>query len=166
MDFLSFLSKLIWPCFFIWLIIRYAGQIKEFLETLKQWKKFSAPGGIGFERIDQNITIASPQESPTKEVPDIREDLSPEARKVLSTLWKHQKEYFPDDTRKGRWSFVVPFGNPKLGDYLMGLGETLNKGLVTIDPKNGQCLLTDAGIYYCEHNQGKLLSDWNFERWK
>ena len=112
--------------------------------------------------------MTPPPEPTGKTFPELREELSDAAKKVISALWKHQKEYYPppDDTRKGRWSFIVGFGNPNYAGYLLGVGESLKKGLVTIDPQSGQCILTDAGIYCCESNQEKLFSDWDFEKWK
>jgi hypothetical protein len=137
MDLFTFLSKLIWPAIFVYVLIRYEGAIREFLGSLKDWAEISGPG-MGMKRKIQ----------------------------VISTLWKHQKEYYPDNPRKGRWSFMVGLGSPSFADYLIGVGQNLKKGLVTINPKDGQCLLTDAGIYYCEGNEGVLLNDWDYERWK
>jgi len=59
----------------------------------------------------------------------------------------------------------VGFGPPRYADFLIGVGTLLKKGLATIDPKSGQWILTEAGIYYCEHNEENLLKDWNFEKW-
>ena len=164
MDFWTFLSKLIWPGLLISILITYHEQIREFFGTLKEWKEISAPG-MGLKRKIQ-ASITEPPEPTGKKASESKEDLSLEAKEVISTLWKHQKEYYPDNPRKGRWSFVVALGGPNFADYLMGVGETFKKGLVTIDPKSGQCLLTDAGIYYCEHNEDKLLSEWDYDRWK
>ena len=66
---------------------------------------------------------------------------------------------------EGRWSFVVG-GGRYFSDFLMGVGEGLKKGLVAIDPQNGQFHLTIAGIDYCRRNKDQLLSDWNYEKWK
>jgi hypothetical protein len=164
MDLFTFLSKLIWPAIFVYVLIRYEGAIREFLGSLKDWAEISGPG-MGMKRKIQASTTAPPE--PTgKMKPETMEDLSLEAKKVISTLWKHQKEYYPDNPRKGRWSFMVGLGSPSFADYLIGVGQNLKKGLVTINPKDGQCLLTDAGIYYCEGNEGVLLNDWDYERWK
>lgn len=164
MDFWTFLSKLIWPGILIWILIKYEKQLREFFGTLKEWTEISAPG-MGLKRKAQASTTEPPEPTGKKAL-ELIEDLSLEAKEVISTLWKHQKQYFPDNPRKGRWSFLVGAGSSYFADYLMGVGESFKKGLVTIDPKSGQCLLTDAGIYYCESNQDKLLTEWDYERWK
>lgn len=164
MDIFTFISKFIWPGIIIWILIRYNQQIKEFFVTLKDWTEINAVG-VGLKRKSQASTT-DPPEPTGKGISESFESLPEEANKVVSTLWKHQKEYFGDNPRKGRWSFVVALGGPNFPDYLMGVGEGIKRGLVTIDPKSGQCLLTDAGVYYCEKNEEKLLREWNYEKWK
>ena len=167
MTFYGFLSSLIWAGLLFYVLRRYQEQIKNILETFKEWTQVNIGKWFGAKR-NSHAATTSPPEPTGKTLPELGEGISDETQKVVSTLWKHQKEYYPppDQTRKGRWSFIVGFGNPNYADYLLGVGEGLKKGLVTVDPRSGQCILTDAGIYYCEHNEGKLLSDWDFERWK
>jgi len=86
--------------------------------------------------------------------------------KVLSTLWKHQQQYYKGKDEKGRWSFIVGPTNPNYSDYALGVGETMKLGLTTISPNNGQSILTDAGIEYCKDPPNHLFPDWNYERWK
>jgi hypothetical protein len=158
----GFLSSLIWASILLYVLVKYAKQIKEILGTFTEFK---IGKWLGIKR-DSHAAVVPPPE-PTGKIPPVwKEELSEEAQKVISTLWKHQKEYFPDDPGRGRWSFILGIGNPHYADYLMGVGYNLKKGLVTIDPKSGHCFLTDEGIFYCVNNQEKLLSDWNYARWK
>jgi hypothetical protein len=93
--------------------------------------------------------------------------LSTDAKAVLSTLWKHQRDYYKDDHTKGRWSFGVTMGgSPLYIKYLRGVCELMEKGLVGISPQNGQSLLTDGGIEFCKVNPDEILTDWDFQRWK
>ena len=85
---------------------------------------------------------------------------------VLSTLWKHQQDYYGDDLSKGRWSFVVGPASPLFLQYMRGLSELMEKGLVLVLPTNGQAVLTDSGIHFCQENPEEILSDWSFKSWK
>jgi hypothetical protein len=169
MDFLTFLTKFIWPGIVFFILIKYRKQIGEFLTALKDWTKIVFPGGsVERENRESKITLPEPkvivsEESPQKLLPEDK-SLSPEATKVISTLWKHQQFYYTDHS-KGRWSFGVGFANLLYRDYLVGVGELIKKGLVTISLSNGQCLLTDAGVNFCKENPNKLSPDWNFDRW-
>ncbi len=73
--------------------------------------------------------------------------LSPEAKKILSTLWQHQKYHFGDDFSK-RWSFRILPNTEVYGTFMLGFAELLKLGLVGWTPKDGQALLIDKGIEY------------------
>lgn len=93
--------------------------------------------------------------------------LSNDAKAVLSTLWKHQRDYYKDDHTKGRWSFgVMMGGSPFYIKYLQGVCELMGRGLVGISPQNGQSLLTDEGIKFCKANPDEIPTDWDFQRWR
>jgi hypothetical protein len=92
--------------------------------------------------------------------------LSFAAKTVLSTLWKHQQTYYGDDLSKGRWSFMVGPGSPLFLQYMRGLSELMERGFVLVLPANGQAVLTDSGIHFCQENPGEILSDWSFKSWK
>ena len=91
--------------------------------------------------------------------------LSFAAKTVLSTLWKHQQTYYGDDPSKG-WSFAVGPASPLFLQYMRGLSELMEKGFVLVLPTNGQAVLTDSGINFCQENPGEILSDWSFKSWK
>jgi hypothetical protein len=136
MDWLTFLSKLIWPAIVVYVLLKYREPIGDFVGTLKDWTRIVFPGG-SVERENRESKI-TPKDFAKTHVPEfvkiqIPEDqtLSPEATKVLSTLWKHQVFYYPDDPKKGRWSFGVGFGNRLYQDYLVGIGDLIKRGLVT-----------------------------------
>jgi len=86
---------------------------------------------------------------------------------VLSTLWKHQQQYYGNDHSKGRWSFgVMMGGNPLYVKYIRGLCDLMRRGYVTISSQNGQCLLTDDGIRFSEVHSDQILPEWDFQNWK
>lgn len=87
--------------------------------------------------------------------------LSEEATKVLSTLWKHQQQYDPQF-----WGFVVGPGSPHYRTYAIGLGETMKLGLTVVSPENGMVFLTVEGIDYCKKNKDKMKDDWDYNRWQ
>lgn len=94
--------------------------------------------------------------------PDLEtKQLSDEALKVLSTLWKHQQQYDPK-----LWGFVVPPPSPHYRTYAIGVGETMRLGLTSVAPDSGMVFLTVDGIEYCKKNQAKLLEDWDYQRWQ
>jgi hypothetical protein len=144
----------------IFLILK--NQIIGLLETLKEWQEFKYKG-IEVRRQDRADTVNPPQPTGIR-IPESTEDLSLEAKMVLSTLWKHQQQYYTDHT-KGRWSFTVGTANPRYADYCIGVGQTLKKGLVIISSQNGQSLLTDGGISFCQEHPNMILPNWDFEKW-
>lgn len=162
MDWLTFLSKLVWPIFLAVILFTFKKATKEFLETLKEWTEIKYKG-VSMRRENRADQIEPPEETDIKAL-ESPTGLSIEARMVLSTLWKHQQEYYTDHT-KGRWSFTAGTSTSRFSDYLVGVGETMKRGLVAISAKNGQSVLTDAGILYCQEHPDQLLTDWNFGRW-
>jgi hypothetical protein len=92
--------------------------------------------------------------------------LSFAAKTVLSTLWKHQQTYYGNDLSKGRWSFAVGPASPLFLQYMRGVSELMERGFVLVLPTNGQAVLTDSGINFCQENPGEILSDWSFKSWK
>jgi hypothetical protein len=92
--------------------------------------------------------------------------LSFAAKTVLSTLWKHQQTYYGDDPSKGRWSFAVGPASPLFLQYMRGVSELMERGFALVLPTNGQAVLTDSGINFCQENPGEILSDWSFKSWK
>lgn len=86
----------------------------------------------------KQLTIPAPEAEP---------QLSPEAKKILATLWQRQKHHFGDDFSK-RWSFRILPNTDVYGTFMVGFAELLKLGLVGWTPKDGQALLIDKGIEY------------------
>ena len=162
MDWLTFVSKLIWQLVVIGILYFLRSQIMGLLETLKEWSEFKIKD-FWVKRRDRASKVGPPE--PTGTLAESIGTLPNEAKIVISTLWKHQQQYYTDHS-EGRWSFSVGIGNPKYADYLIGVGFGLKKGLVTISEQNGQSLLTDAGINFCLGHPDQLLPDWDFAKWK
>ncbi len=75
--------------------------------------------------------------------------LSPDAKKILATLWRYQKQRFKDDYTN-RWTFKLFPHSLQYTAYILGVGELLKIGLISISPKNEQCMLTNEGITFVE----------------
>ena len=108
----------------------------------------------------QSHSTGAVERAPTEE-----DKLSLDALKVLSTLWRHQKDYYGDKLTINRWTFAVGFGSVNYPEYVRGLGDLLRRGLVSISG-NGQSMLTDEGIKYCKIHEDEMLPDWHFDKWK
>jgi hypothetical protein len=89
-------------------------------------------------------------------------ELSDEALRMLSTLWRHQQQYDPQI-----WQFAVGPKSPHYRTYAIGLGDTMRLGLTTVSPDNGMVFLTVDGIEYSRRIQDKLSSiGWDYSRWQ
>ena len=55
-----------------------------------------------------------------------------------------------------RWTFAVGPLAPDYAAYLRGLAELVTAGLVAVSPENGQCLLTNEGLAYCNAHADEL----------
>ena len=113
------------------------------------FKSLEMPGGFKVEWQNQG-TIANPPR-PQSDVSDPKE-LSPDARKVLATLWQHQRFHLKDDYSR-RWTFVVSPGAVDFPNYLRGVGELVGNGLVSVVPETWHCALTNPGIQYCQKDK-------------
>jgi len=79
------------------------------------------------------------------------------AKKILKTLWRYQREYFGSDPRK-RWTFTVSPSAQDYAAFLHGLTELIDAALVSVNPQNNHCMLTNEGIRFCEQNETTLES--------
>jgi len=140
--------------------------IASLINRIKQvkWGKLEVIAGeVPKEQLTRIVVERIPAEPTARET---AKPLTNDAKAVLSTLWKHQQEYYKDDHTKGRWSFgVIMGGSPLYIRYLRGVCELMERGLVGISPQNGQSLLTDGGIQFCQNNPAQILTDWDFQRW-
>jgi len=110
--------------------------------------------------VDAKLAKAPP---PPEKSPPFK--LSFAAKTVLSTLWKHQQDYYGDDLSKGRWSFAVGPVSPLFLQYIRGLSDLMEKGFALVLPTNGQIVLTDSGILFCKDHPEEILLDWSFKSW-
>jgi hypothetical protein len=64
------------------------------------------------------------------------------------------------------WRFAVGPDNPNHKIYDKGVSETIQLGLTALYPEDRMTYLTPEGLAYCEANEDKLPTDWDFQRWK
>jgi hypothetical protein len=83
---------------------------------------------------------------------------STDERKIVATLWKYQKLHFPSDKSR-RWTFTVSQEAPDFPRFSRGLTELARKQLVAIAP-NGQVMLTNGGLAFCERNNADISTNW------
>jgi hypothetical protein len=74
-----------------------------------------------------------------------------EAKKILSTLWKHQDK----DNRQKRWTFTVLPGTADYSRFREGVDELFKHGFVTFTPE-GQVMLSDHGFDILSKDSTKL----------
>jgi len=117
------------------------------------FKKIRIPGVLEGETHDrsQGSTEKPPPPRQFERVPAVAEDVSSDARKILATLWRYQKQHFKEDYSK-RWTFAVFPSAPAYSSYLSGLAELLKRGMVVVSPQNQQCMLTNEGIAFIQRH--------------
>jgi hypothetical protein len=161
------LPTLLWGVLIFLIFYFLKSPIASLIDRIKQveWGKLKVIAGeVPQEQLIRIITEPTPTEAIGGEAV---KPLSNDAKAVLSTLWKHQRNYYKDDHAKGRWSFgVMMGGSPLYIKYLRGVCELMGRGMIGISPQNGQSLLTDEGIEFCKTNPDQILTDWDFQRWK
>lgn len=115
------------------------------------FKKLKIPGVLEGETHERTQGTTEkplpPKESPAT-LPQLKTTsptLSNNAKKILATLWKYQKQHFKDDYSR-RWTFKVFPHAYQYSSYLSGLSELIKLGLVVVSPENEQCMLTNEGI--------------------
>jgi len=151
------LSHLIWPkaaidSIFIALIVLAAiPWLAPLLRT------FELPGGFKFELLQQGTRDTSPPIQPPPILEPQPRGFSADARKILATLWKYQREYFGDKPTEKRWTFVVNPTAPVFSSYLSGLAELVRKGIAIVAPDNWHCMLTDVGLQYCRNHPNEVV---------
>ncbi len=77
------------------------------------------------------------------------------AKKILKTLWAHQK--VSPDRPAQRWAFRVPPDSPDSADFeaaVAGLHEV--NGLVGVSPQTGMVFLSDRGREFCEAHAAEI----------
>jgi hypothetical protein len=84
------------------------------------------------------------------------ESLPSDAKKILATLWKYQRKYFPDNVA-GRWTFAVQGTGTEMVRYASGLVLLYRYGFVGM-AANNQAALTDAGFNYCQQHSADVAN--------
>lgn len=93
-------------------------------------KKISPLVNVNFQAIDADV-------------------ISTEATRVLATLAIYQAKHFGTDP-SNRWTFAVSPTASVYPQYLKGVSELVSLGLVAVNPKDYQVLLTNIGLQYTE----------------
>lgn len=105
-----------------------------------QWLRDSQPRAQ-----DTTANPLPPQSSATAE--PLEGAMSKEAKRILRTLWRYQKQVCGEGYNK-RWTFGVHPLSPDYATYLRGLSEVVQHGFVAVSPENYQCMLTNEGIQH------------------
>ena len=115
------------------------------------FKKLKIPGVLEGETHERTQGTTErplpPKESPVTSL----QSLSDDAKKILATLWKYQKQHFKDEYSR-RWTFRVFPNAYQYSSYLSGISELIKSGLVVVSPENEQCMLTNEGISFIVRN--------------
>jgi len=120
------------------------------------FKKLKIPGVLEGETYGIQGTTEQPL--PPKEsletLPQLNKTsltVSKDAKKILATLWKYQKQQFKEDYSK-RWTFRLFPRAYQYSSYLAGVSELIKLGLIVVSPEDEQCMLTNEGINFIENN--------------
>lgn len=116
------------------------------------FKKIKLPGGFEYESRGRKQGVTDNPPPPVNDIaPVVGNQMSSEAKKILATLWRYQKQNFKDDYSK-RWTFLIYPDSVGFAQYLKGVAELVDRGLITVRSDNNQVLLTNNGIHYVEQN--------------
>lgn len=137
----------IWPKIFIdeKVLILLAMAILPWLTPFFKKFKFGPVEGETHERTQGMTNKPQPPKDSSSSNQEQKNGLSADAKKILATLWKYQKQTFEDNKIK-RWTFRLFPNATMYPNYLAGLSELLKLGLVSIATENEQCMLTNEGI--------------------
>ena len=164
-----FISRSAWPNLFV---IDEKSLILIGIATLPWltffFKKIKLPGGLEAESNRQQGSTANPSPPTNRPAEEQREakkfsDLKSPSKKIVKTLWEYQQMHFRDERDK-RWTFTVLHIAEDYSSYVIGLGELLDLGIVSLskDEKNAQCMLTNDGLGFCEANVDEIATYNNY----
>jgi len=115
------------------------------------FKTITIPGVGTLESRDRSQGTAEISEPPAAQISHLEVKAAPllteSAKKILATLWRYQRQVFGDDKQK-RWTFAVNPSSTDYRDYLKGLSELVNLGLVAVSPTTFQCMFTHEGMLF------------------
>lgn len=153
-----------WPLVIVFVTLLFYKHLSTILKHLADYVKNLDEVSIGNLKFKAKQGEASfPTPAPaanatlSQEAAPQPANLSKTINKILSTLWKYQKAFKEDFSK--RWTFMIGALNPEYPEFIMAIRELASKGLVAQDPKTGQFLLTDIGIFYCRQYEANLTEE-------
>jgi hypothetical protein len=132
--------------------------IESFEKTDKGWRLnlIEDRSGLSITQLLQGMSGSrSSLHSPTPDSPFTR--LSPDARRVLKTLWSFQVSLFGEDS-ESRWGFGMPPAAPDYASFFLGANE-LHHLKYVIPNARDMVYLTDEGIELCRQNREALARE-------
>ncbi len=152
-----------WPFVVVFLVLMFRKHLSAALQHLAEYIKNLEEISFGqwkFRSKQGQATFPTPAPAPDVVLPlgvaPLPANLSKIINKILSTLWKYQKAF--DDFSK-RWTFTIGAFNPEYPEFIIAIRELASRGLVAMDPKTMQFLLSDIGIIYCKQNEAHLTEE-------
>jgi hypothetical protein len=125
-----------------------ARNIKSIRKTDKGWELDTHQSQISLGSAEPNRGISA--RSPL-------DDMSPQARLVLSTLWHFQVEKIGEDD-PGRWGFKVVSGAGDYASFAIGANELWRLKYLYRERTSIACL-TDEGMEFCRRNKEALARE-------
>jgi hypothetical protein len=143
-----------WPGAVLIILLIFHKEIKDLMDRLIEFE-----GRHGIFRFSKTHKLPTSEMAEKAEKTAVPPELSPEAKRILATLWQRQTYHFKDDFSK-RWSFRVIPDSDLYGAFMVGFAELLKLGLVGWTRKDGQAILTPKGIEYAkEHGEIRESED-------
>jgi hypothetical protein len=160
MDWVQLIGHIAWPGTILVIVLIFRKSIiKKMGELIEVWiGRMGAKFKESQEGETKTILPTSPQTTSVAIETKPLAELSREARKILTTLWRRQTHHFQEDFSR-RWSFRILPNSRVYGIFIIGFGELLDLGLIDWEPKDGQALLTDKGIEYIQKHTEIQESD-------
>lgn len=138
-----------WPLLVAIIVFYFRNEIKILITRVKSFR------GLDFNGASETkISETQPNEN-ILETP-ITDRME---KKILYTLWKHQKELFHAEMNVRRFTFNISKDNPEASVFAYTVKNLMNNGILTIDSEGQKYYLTNYGIKYCEKHESELGTD-------
>jgi hypothetical protein len=144
------LADFAWPVVALVVARMFQDDLCQILKRLRRGKLFGQE-----VELDQSITEHPPPPLAALSGAEADAFSHPDARKILATPWRYQKQHFPNDPSK-RWTFLVRPNAPVYAQYLGGLSALVASGLVVVDPETQHAMLSNEGLAACESRAAEL----------
>lgn len=82
-------------------------------------------------------------------------ELNSEGWDLLATLWKYQKQSFPNDPNR-RWQLAISPISADFPDFAAAFARARRLGYVEINQANYLIHLSGSGYQFCQQNEKKL----------